>query len=102
MYKPIILLLTLCLAFYPTFSQHHHRMPGMKDSSQVNQDTSKPKMKHEMGMDTGMHMSKDVPMTHAYSLNLPMNRNGSGTGWLPDVSPMYGYMIHSGKWMYMV
>jgi hypothetical protein len=30
-----------------------------------------------------------------------MNRNGSGTGWLPDTSPMYGYMLHSRKWMYM-
>lgn len=41
------------------------------------------------------------PMSHAFSLNLPMNRNGSGTGWLPDASPMYGYMLHSKKWMYM-
>jgi hypothetical protein len=30
-----------------------------------------------------------------------MTRNGSGTAWLPDASPMYGYMIHSKKWMYM-
>jgi hypothetical protein len=30
-----------------------------------------------------------------------MNRNGSGTGSLPDVSPMYGYMVHTNKWMYM-
>lgn len=42
-----------------------------------------------------------VPMSHAFSLNLPMNRNGSGTGWLPDASPMYGYMLHHNKWMYM-
>src|SRR5690606_29169406 len=25
----------------------------------------------------------------------------SGTGWLPDNSPMNGYMLHSKKWMYM-
>lgn len=31
-----------------------------------------------------------------------MNRNGSGTAWLPDASPMYGYMFHSPKWMYML
>ena len=49
-----------------------------------------------------MNESMEAPMSHAYSLNLPMNRNGSGTGWLPDASPMYGYMIHSRKWMYMV
>ena len=36
-------------------------------------------------------------MTHAYSLNLPMNRNGSGTGWLPDNSPMYMYMKANAK-----
>lgn len=50
-----------------------------------------------------MHMmdTKQLPMSHAFSLNLPMNRNGSGTGWLPDASPMYGYMMHGKKWMYM-
>jgi hypothetical protein len=41
-------------------------------------------------------------MTHAFSLHLPMTRNGSGTGWLPDASPMYGTMFHSKKWMYML
>ena len=41
-------------------------------------------------------------MSHAFSLNLPMTRNGSGTSWLPDNSPMYGYMFHTPKWMYMV
>lgn len=41
-------------------------------------------------------------MSHAYSLNLPMNMDGSGTGWLPANSPMYGYMFHSQKWSYMV
>src|SRR3546814_18188135 len=27
--------------------------------------------------------------------------NCSGTGWLPDASPMYGYMVHAPKWMFM-
>ena len=49
-----------------------------------------------------MDSSAMPPMSHAFSLNLPMNRNGSGTGWLPDTSPMYGYMLHSKKWMYMI
>lgn len=48
-----------------------------------------------------MHGTSDVPMSHSFSPNLPMNRNGSGTGWLPDASPMYGYMAHTRKWMYM-
>jgi uncharacterized Zn finger protein (UPF0148 family) len=71
-------------------------------------DTTKPKMKmsdttsmNNMNM-KGMDMSDHMPMSHAYSLNLPMGRNGSGTGWLPDASPMYGYMFHTPHWMYML
>lgn len=41
-------------------------------------------------------------MSHAFLLNLPMNRNGSGTGWLPDTAPMYGHMYHSSNWMFML
>lgn len=41
-------------------------------------------------------------MSHAFSLSLPMNRNGSGTGWLPDATPMYAYMKHSRDWMLML
>lgn len=43
----------------------------------------------------------ESPMSHAFSRNLPMNRNGSGTSWLPDSTPMYGYMLHTPKWMFM-
>ena len=43
-----------------------------------------------------------APMSHAFSLGLPMNRNSSGTSWLPDSTPMFGYMLHSKKWMYMI
>src|SRR5215217_8341930 len=41
-------------------------------------------------------------MSHAYSLNLPMSRNGSGTAWLPDTSPMYMYMRGNAKSNWMV
>jgi Protein of unknown function (DUF2911) len=41
-------------------------------------------------------------MSHAFSKNLPMNRNGSGTGWLPDNTPMYAWMHPKEKWSYMV
>lgn len=53
-------------------------------------------------VDTAEEDMLSVPMSHAFSLSLPMNRNGSGTGWLPDASPMYGYMLHTSEWMYMV
>jgi hypothetical protein len=57
-----------------------------------------PMMMHHGSM---MNMNDNIPMSHAYSLSLPMSRNGSGTAWLPDASPMYGIMLHSRKWMYM-
>ena len=53
-----------------------------------------------MKMDSAKLMNMEG-MSSAYSLNLPMERNGSGTAWLPDASPMYGYMAHAGKWMLM-
>ena len=76
-------------------TEGHHEM--MKDSSS-HEEHQKMNM-HDTGQ---MHHPEDVPMSHAFSLNLPMNRNGSGTGWLPDNSPMFGYMMHSRKWMYMI
>jgi hypothetical protein len=75
-------------------SNMNHDTIGMHDHSNVNHDT--------MGMHDHMHMETMGGMNHAFSLNLPMNRNGSGTGWLPDASPMYGYMFHKKKWMYML
>ena len=66
---------------------------------------------NNMPMDSGMNMNgaKDMDMnkpmgnmSHSFSLNLPMGRNGSGTGWSPDAAPMYGQMYHSKNWMYML
>jgi hypothetical protein len=85
-----------------------------QDTMRSMADTTKHAVKNLMNMDMnnmnhsahdsmpGMAMNMEMPMSHSYSLNLPMSRNGSGTSWLPDASPMYGYMIHSKKWMYMV
>jgi hypothetical protein len=49
-----------------------------------------------------MDMGEGAPMTSKYSLDLLMNRDGSGTSWLPDESPIYAYMIHGKKWMTMI
>lgn len=94
--------LTAMTATTNLFAQHeHHNM----------QDTTKPKMQmaDSMKMDNNMQgmnmngsMNHHMRMSHVYSLNLPMNRNGSGTGWLPDASPTYGYMFHTPNWMYML
>ena len=40
-------------------------------------------------------------MSHAYSRNLPMSRNGSATSWQPDQTPMYMWLQHRGPWMLM-
>lgn len=66
--------------------------------STVKENTDK--IDSEMNMHLGNN--DEMGMSHSYSLSFPMNRNGSGTGWLPDESPMTGYMKHSGGWMLML
>lgn len=56
---------------------------------------------HHMAAETNTETPAPM-MSHAFSRNLPMSRNGSGTGWLPDSTPVYAYMIHGKKWMYML
>jgi hypothetical protein len=67
---------------------------------------TKPHTHHMNGMEMDdmdmMDMSEPMKMTSQYSLDLPMNRDGSGTSWVPDESPMYAYMIHGKKWMTMI
>src|SRR5688500_7987615 len=96
-------LLAICLVMpILALGQHDHHNQHKEDTTKTaTKHHKKPQEKHHAGMQHEMDSSK-VPMSHSFSLNLPMNRNGSGTGWLPDASPMYGYMLHSKKWMYMV
>lgn len=98
-----IIIGTILLISCPAIAQHEHH--------QMQQDTTRQEKKKRKKTDHAdidhANMNHEIdsamvpPMSHSYSLNLPMNRNGSGTGWLPDASPMYGYMVHSKKWMYM-
>ena len=50
------------------------------------------------GMDHSQHMgmSMDGP------LGISHNREGSGTAWLPDATPMRAGMWHKGRWMLML
>ncbi len=89
-------------------------MPGMnhtkprKAKPEVGKQTDKPHdmagMNHDgmpgmnHGNTSGMAMSDsamNMTMSHSLSRNLPMNRNGSGTSWHPDNTPMYAYMNHA-------
>lgn len=93
-------LLIFLLASISVSAQHEHHQ---QQADTTKRKTASDKMKNmdHSKMDHNMDSTMMPPMSHSYSLNLPMNRNGSGTGWLPDNSPMYGYMVHSKKWMYM-
>jgi len=104
----IILISIFLIGFeFTANAQHEHSMHLNSDTMKHHtvQDSSKMLMDHPMqdATDTSMAgMQMDMPMGHSFSLNLPMGRNGSGTTWLPDASPMYGIMLHSKKWMYML
>ena len=49
---------------------------------------------HEMQMEMSMHSTIDLAD--------PMSREGSGTSWIPDSSPMYGRMFMFGENMLML
>ncbi len=122
MRKPTpLLLLAAALAATPALAQHdHHAMPGMtmpaaKPAPIDTTHRAKPAPMGGMAMPTdtahhdmagmqgmsGMDMGGMGIMSHAYSRNLPMSRNGSGTAWQPDQTDMYMWMQHKGPWMLM-
>jgi hypothetical protein len=93
------------------------------DTMKMNDDMSKMKMGNtantmkmndmgKMKMDKGDTMKMLMgggnepmdmgSMSDPFSLHLPMERHGSGTAWLPDASPMHGYMHHTSNWMFML
>lgn len=83
-------------------AQHeHHTMP--KDTVPVKQAKDSLHQHHtpEPKQQEANHDMHAMP-PHAFSLNLPMNRNASGTGWNPDASPMYMWLSSKGKtsWMF--
>jgi hypothetical protein len=97
-YKQLYTILLLLFLSSYAYAQHEHH--GDHKEHQTTPDTLQNHQEHRQH--TMAHDSLAAPMSHAFSLNLPMNRNGSGTGWLPDLAPMYGYMLHTKKWMYMI
>ena len=79
------------LALSPTLAmaQHRHAVPQRRDST-ARADS--------MLMDTTtmMHGMMEGP------LGVSMTREGSGTSWLPDVSPMYAIPATAGPWLFML
>ncbi len=96
-YLTILALLVLAITAQAQQMDHMQHMQN---------DTTKKPMKHdhakmmaEMQHDTTKH---SMSMTSQFSLDLPMSRDGSGTSWVPDETPMYMYMVHGKKWMQMI
>lgn len=90
-----ILLLIISFSFIARTAFAQHDMPGMN----MQKDTTKKSMNSmNMVMPTD---SMNMNMTSAFSPNLPMNRDGSGTSWQPDANPMMMYMKMKGKNIYM-
>ena len=102
--KNIILSISFAVLTLFAKAQHEHHMPKKDTSNPTAKDTMKMPMDNKTRMNHDhILMKHDMGnMSHAFSLNLPMSRNGSGTAWLPDAAPMYGNMYHSKKWMYML
>ncbi|WP_292941695.1 hypothetical protein [Mucilaginibacter sp. 44-25] len=93
-YLPFIIINLLCFAAIAQDHPVHHMQ---KDSTtQKPMDANHMKMMPNMQHDTIKHM-----MSSQFSRDLPMNRDGSGTSWVPDETPMYMYMVHGKNWMHM-
>ena len=110
MKKTFFLVTIMLLQMMAVSAQHeHHTMlkdtvPVKKVTGHENHQTAgdtlpakKNDSSHQHGSDEAGGMA-----SHAYSRNLPMSRNGSGTGWNPDASPMYMWMRSTKKtdWMF--
>lgn len=100
-YIKIIILLVTIILVPKVYSQHEHHNHNHEDSTMVKDSVMKVDSSKHNEHDHSKMEFDEIGMPHSFSLSLPMNRNGSGTGWLPDESPMSGYMMHSGKWMFM-
>jgi hypothetical protein len=130
--KKSLLLLPLTLLSLVAVGQHeHHEGMSMPMKGKAKADSTRPmnhsmrgnrgRMHQGMAMDSTSGGSMSMPnygltmdpamggtsmpgMTHSLSRNLPMNRNGSGTSWHPDNTPMYAYMSQpaNSKWSYML
>jgi hypothetical protein len=81
---------------------HEHDHPANDTTKQPMQMPPRDSIAHSHNEPSANHDHHQMNMSHSFSRNLPMTRNGSGTAWAPDNAPMYGYMFHTPKWMYMV
>lgn len=82
----VVLIGAMLLLPARVFAQDHSAMPGMNH--------------HDMANMPGMEMPHQ--MASSVDLNDPMSREGSGTSWVPDSSPIYARMKMKGRDMWML
>ncbi|HEX7846595.1 MAG TPA: hypothetical protein VF476_12410 [Chitinophagaceae bacterium] len=100
--RTITTILIILLFSTVSFAQHEHHPPAAKKDTIPAKPMPMPMpMPKESPHDHSMHEMKEMP-SHAFSRNLPMSRNASGTAWNPDDSPMYMWMKQTPKtdWMF--
>jgi hypothetical protein len=104
--KRFVLIISLVAASWSVAlaQQDMSNMQGMQHTQTIH-DTSSHKTSKDNSM-PGMNMHETSGsvmkgMSSGLSRSLSMSRDGSGTAWLPDASPMYAIMVHRQKWMFM-
>src|SRR5689334_6922759 len=83
-------------AIHRTAPAEHHNHSGDSVQSPL------PEMHHHDHHGQEGHMMHEMKMQSSVNLTDPMAREGSGTSWLPDSSPMYGRMFMFGDDMLML
>jgi hypothetical protein len=83
-------------AIHRTAPAEHHNHSGDSGQSPL------PEMHHHDHHGQEGHMMHEMKMQSSVNLTDPMAREGSGTSWLPDSSPMYGRMFMFGDDMLML
>lgn len=100
--KTVILTLILASLSLSAFAQQGHDHSQHDHAAQPQHDHGSKELDDDDSIESHTEHKPAMSMTHFLSRDLPMNRNGSGTGWNPDNSPMYMYMRHGGPWMFML
>ena len=81
---------------------HHIDHSGHSSQSGNSGQLTQPAMHHHDHHAGGEHMRHEMKMQSSVNLTDPMTREGSGTSWLPDSSPVYGRMFMFGDNMLML
>ncbi len=97
-----LILITLSVMAYAQHEHHHMPMDSAANAQRRKDMNPKEGIRKLEPRTDKMQQADTMMMSSQLSRDLPMSRNGSGSSWMPDETPVYGYMIHGKKWMSMV